>query len=322
MTGVCLFVSMLVAGGAGAVEQGVERNVDTVTTGTDHRDLYGMDMVIGSGKGMAVGGRGTLLVTADGGATWARRNLDTKLALFDVELSGNRAVVVGQTGLVRYRDANGTWQTADSGTEERLLSVDANDDGLAIAVGTFGTLLRSTDGGATWQPVDYNLAERIEGGYEPHLNDVHVADDGTITVVGEFSLVVRSTDGGDSWSIVHRDEVTLFGLQIRGDGTGYAVGQQGTVLRSEDAGATWTALDTGINANLLGVASSPDGTIVVPGMRHMIISEDSGRSWHRIEDGDVDRNWYIDAIATDEGTLAIGHTGRVIRIDKVNKKTR
>lgn len=316
MRGVCLFLLALAAPGAVAFAAGGADIIHDVTTGTAHRDLYGLDFSDDGASGVAVGDRGSLVWSSDGGKSWQRQDMATDMALFDVALSGKRELVVGQMGLVRYRDGEGEWQNADSGTEERLLGVDLNADGLAVAVGTFGTMLRSTDGGATWTPVDFNLADHIEDGYQPHVNDVHVSADGTVTAVGEFALIVRSTDGGQTWSIVHQDEVSLFGLEIRDDGVGFAVGQEGLVLRTDDAGETWRALDTGIYANLLGVASTADGTVVVPGMRHMVISRDGGQTWQQLENGDVDRNWYIDAVASGAGTFAVGHTGRVIRIDK------
>ena len=301
-----------------AASAAVPRHVEVVTSGTPHRALYGIAFEEGGEHGLAVGDRGTLLVTSDGGATWSRGQLDTSLAAFDAALSGDRRVVVGQMGLIRYSDDGGAnWTTADSGTGQRLMAVSMNGSGLAVAVGSFGTILLSEDGGETWRESAFNPATLVEDNYEPHLNDVHVGADGTITIVGEFGMVLRSPDGGANWEGVHSGDVSLFGLHLRDGGLGYAVGQSGTVLRTTDGGMTWTSLETDVtDANLLGVHADGDGTVTVPGMRRMIVSDDGGESWTQVTDGDVDRNWYIGAAAAGEGLFVAGHTGRVLRVEK------
>lgn len=295
----------------------VPRHVEVVTAGTPHRPLYSIVFEQDREHGLAVGDRGTLLVTADGGASWERGQLDTKLALFDAVLLGDTRVLVGQMGLIRYSDDGGeSWTSVESGTSERLMGVSMNESGLAVAVGSFGTILLSEDGGKSWRASAFNPATLVADNYEPHLYDVHVGADGTVTVVGEFGMVLRSPDGGASWQGVHSGDVALFGLHLRDGGLGFAVGQSGTVLRTTDGGATWTPLDTGLDANLLGVHVDGEGTVTVPGMRRMIVSDDGGESWTQVHDGDVDRNWYIGATATGEGLFLAGHTGRVLRVEK------
>ncbi|MES1945540.1 hypothetical protein PC39_15534 [Salinisphaera sp. PC39] len=300
-----------------AASAAAPRNVEVVTSGTPHRPLYSIAFEQDGEHGLAVGDRGTMLVTADGGASWERGQLDTELAAFDAALSGDKRVVVGQMGLIRYSDDGGaSWTAVDAGTSQRLMGVSMNASGLAVAVGSFGTILLSEDGGASWRESAFNPATLVKDNYEPHLNDVHVSADGTVTIVGEFGMVLRSPDGGANWEGVHSGDVSLFGLDLHANGLGYAVGQSGTVLRTTDGGATWTSLETDLEANLLGVYADGDGTVTVPGMRRMIVSDDGGESWTQVTDGDVDRNWYIGAAATGEGLFVAGHTGRVLRVEK------
>ena len=56
-------------------------------------------------------------------------------------------------GAILRRTASGTnwvWQRVHSGTEENLVSTDSDGGGALWVVGTKGTVLRSTDKGATW----------------------------------------------------------------------------------------------------------------------------------------------------------------------------
>ncbi len=303
--------AVLVAGTA-AADSGLD--VSTVTTGTAHRDLYAV--AIGdNGHGIAVGDRGSLVVTSDGGQTWERRDYDTRRAFLDIAMAGERQVAVGQDGMIIWRDGDGEWTEVEPITEERLLGVSLNRDGFGVAVGTFGTMIMTEDGGESWSDVDFDITEVTDGGYQAHINDVAVTEDGTTLAVGEFGLVLRSTADARDWQVVRRGESSLFSIKMRGDGTGYAVGQEGTVSRSTDGGQTWTDLETGIDGNLLGVHADDNGHILAPGMRHMIYSDDDGETWQLVTAGDVDENWYMGAVAADDGSvLAVGHTGRIIRI--------
>ena len=46
----------------------------------------------------------------------------------------------------------------------------------------------------------------------------------------------------------------------------------------------------------------------------MIVSDDDGESWRPVADGEVNTNWYGRMAATDSGFIAVGHSGRVIRV--------
>lgn len=302
----------LIAGTAAAAESGPD--VTTITTGTAHRDLFAVALG-DSGLGVAVGGRGSLVISNDGGQTWERQDYDTRRAFLDVTMAGERQVAVGQDGVIIWRDGNGEWTEVEPITEERLLGVSLNRGGFGVAVGTFGTMIKTDDGGESWADVDFDITQVTDGGYQAHINDVSVTDEGMALAVGEFGLVLRSTGDARDWEVVRRGESSLFSIQMRADGTGYAVGQEGTVARSTDGGETWTDLSTGVDANLLGVHADDSGQIVAPGMRHMIYSNDDGETWQQVTAGDVNENWYMGAtVAGDGSVLAVGHTGRIIRI--------
>lgn len=298
--------------------QSAYRSVEVLRSGTSHRPLFGVDFQDGGMRGIAVGGRGTLVFTDDGGRNWTAENLDTDLALIDVAVKGEQGIAVGQSGLALVLDG-GKWRKVDSGTEERLMSVDLNGDGVAAAVGSFGTVLVSSDAGASWEPIPQSLSQFIEGGYDPHLYAVQVDPNGTITIAGEFGLIAQSSDLGKTWEVRHEGEESLSGLQIRPAGIGFAVGQDGAVLKTTDAGKTWTPVMADLTGNLLGVASTDDGQVLVPGMRHMYLSDDDGRSWKPVTDGDVNSHWYAQAAATAAGMIAVGHSGRIIKVEKSSR---
>lgn len=285
-------------------------------------------------RGIAVGDLGTVMLTRDGGATWTREKAPTDLALLGVALAGDRAIMVGQQGTILVREADDRWLEVDSGTEERLLNVDVNRRGTAFAVGAFGTVLRSTDAGNTWQnaaPVWTDFDTEAGGGAitgaagEPTMNAVQVMEDGTVFLGGEIAYIVRSTDEGGSWELVYEAQApeggilpAVNGLRVRPDGVGFAVGQVGLVVKTIDGGATWERLDVPVEGNLHDVTSYADGSVICVGMRVAARSQDDGRTWTVLDNLDLALNWYSEIADSAETSspIAVGHSARIITIPK------
>jgi photosystem II stability/assembly factor-like uncharacterized protein len=312
LSGIALTLALALPGSLPAAM--ADADLDVVRQGSAHRALFGVDFSDDGSQGLAVGDRGTLLQTDDGGVTWREQTAPTNLALLDVAITADAAVAVGQMGLVLARDADGDWTQREVEAEERFLAVDVNAGGLAAAVGGFGQLRLSEDGGASWRRPDVAFSSFVEEGYDPHLYAVDVLPSGRIVVAGEFGLVVVSDDRGESWRAVRSGDESISALHFREDGVGYAAGQNGLVLRSPDSGDTWVRVDPGLGGNLLGIASTADGTVIVPGMRNMLISTDDGASFRALDAVDVNANWYQRAGVGGAGLFVVGHSGRVLRL--------
>lgn len=292
--------------------------VKTLAQGTPHDALFAL--ALQQQRGLAVGTRGAIVESHDGGASWnAAGEAGDGRALFGVALGGDHQIAVGQQGLIVRRDDDGQWTEVPSGTTQRLLGVAVNGRGEGVAVGAFGTILVTRDAGRSWTPSRVDWTQHVEEAVEPHLYTAYVDDPGVLTIAGEFGLILRSTDHGASWTRLHRGEASVFALELRTDGVGYAVGQDGMVLISHDGGSRWQALQTGSKAVLLGVESSPDGRVLVTGMREALESRDGGDTWKRRTDGDFGQGWYA-AVASPSGdggrqAIAVGYMGRIVRFD-------
>jgi photosystem II stability/assembly factor-like uncharacterized protein len=321
--GLGMVAGMLVAGPVAAA-----MTVDVSVSGTPHQAFF--SVAFDGDEGIAVGIGGTLLTTRDGGGEWTAENLPTSNALLGVANSNGHGVAVGQMGYIVARDGDGNWVEAAAGTQERLMATDINDAGIAAAVGGFGTVLVSTDGGHSWAdgaPVWESLeggGEMLSGGFGPNLYAVDVSAQGVITMAGEWGMVLRSDDQGQSWSVLHMGDTaervadaTLFGMHIAGERI-IVVGQEGAVMTSEDSGETWTQVETESNANLLSVATAGNERMVITGMRDMLISEDGGLSWTQFDGADIAIGWYSGAAAPAGGdeVFVVGHAGRVLRVGK------
>jgi len=303
------------AAGVQASEPGAAGMLEVVHQGIVHDALY--DVCLDGQSGLAVGVAGTVLSTDDTGKTWQGGSAGVANALLGVSCGKSSSLLVGQTGLIMRKAGDGEWAKVDSGTDQRLLSVSANESGLAVVVGGFGTVLISTDGGLTWAPSSFDWEAILNDFYEPHVYDVNVSAEGIITLVGEFDLVLRSVDQGETWDTVNKGDTSLFALDFRDAAIGFAVGQNGKVIKTLDGGLTWNIMPVPTDENLLDVWSSGN-QVLVTGIRTLLRSRDDGLNWEEITEGDVTVQWYQAVkgitIGDTDNVLMVGHSGRIISI--------
>jgi photosystem II stability/assembly factor-like uncharacterized protein len=291
--------------------------VTTVSQGIRHDAFFGL--CLEGDEGIAVGDAGVVMRSGDGGNSWQRQPAFTQRALLDVNCGPGVQFIVGQEGLIFRRDGD-SFEQVESGSDQRLLAVASNQDGLAVAVGGFGTVLRSTDGGDSWEPLSFDWEAILNDFLEPHIYAVQIGDDGVVTMAGEFGLILRSSDSGDSWEVANKGEASIFGMHLHGQ-QGFAVGQDGLLLGSSDGGATWQEVEVPTGANLLDVWFSDDGRVLVAGIRELLVSDDGGDTWRSATDkGDFAVGWYqrvVDAPGTGSGgaVLLAGHGGRIVKLE-------
>lgn len=123
--------------------------------------------------------------------------------------------------------------------QEKMLS--SHDDLFAIyrgsgsqawAVGKFGLIIHSNDGGRNW--------ERQVSGTAEALTAVSFAGDQVGLAVGSRGTILGTRDGGLSWKIQKTDvKDYLLGVQALDETNAYAVGSFGTFLSTSDGGTTW-----------------------------------------------------------------------------------
>jgi photosystem II stability/assembly factor-like uncharacterized protein len=294
--------------------------VNLLQRGTAHDALFGI--AFDGLRGVAVGAFGTVLATLDGGTQWQRQQLPghNKVALLSVAIRNGRCIAVGQSGTIVRADDCASWQAVAPTTTARLLAVAVNEQGVAYAVGGFGTILRSTDWGKTWALQSVDWKSFTVDGAEPHLYGVHVAKDGTPTLVGEFELILRAASNGSGWRALRKGERSLFALAVMDDGRAYAVGQSGAVLSSRDGGATWKPASSGTEAILTGVVASPKGLVLVSGINTVLLSADNGATWRRPASKLIGNRRH-QAVATSttangrERLLVVGAGGAILEIN-------
>jgi len=152
----------------------------------------------GSRDGWAVGDGGIVAGTHDQGVTWFLISTPTTQSLKAVAgLDPTSAIAVGATGTVLRTVAgpdSAIWGliVPSAGANNQLEGVHAIGSSLVFAVGfnasVGGAILRSDDGGLTWQPQASRTSFR--------LNDVYFVDSQRGWAVGDGGVIVHTARGG------------------------------------------------------------------------------------------------------------------------------
>jgi photosystem II stability/assembly factor-like uncharacterized protein len=201
-----------------------------------------------------------------------------------------------------------SWQNP-SPQGNTLKDVHFIDAETGFAVGEWGTVVRTVDGGTTWQLVTPVFA----GNYE----SVCFTDALTGFVAGVAhgsldGLLRRTTDGGVTWQdMVPAGSAWLNSVCVGPDGFGAAVGRYGGIWRTADGGLTWTEVDGGAAGSLQDVAVIGAGTAVAVSTQGEIVrTVDAGLSWDAMESGTTQR---LEAVAFADSLhgLAVGYAGTI-----------
>lgn len=152
---------------------------------TGEADLHAI-VALGSSIYAADATAGTLLVSDDGGQTWARL-ADVELGALAVDPGGAGMVGVDLAGtVVRSQDGGRTWTRTDGPSLSSLVW----DDSLGLmGADATGLVFASSDAGSTWQQVG-----DLDG-----QGPVLTTADGVAYAATDGGKVSRSSDGGRSW---------------------------------------------------------------------------------------------------------------------------
>jgi photosystem II stability/assembly factor-like uncharacterized protein len=125
----------------------------------------------------------------------------------------------------------GQWSPANSGTTSNLNGAILLDSGTGFVVGDTGTILKSTDAGATWTPLTSGTSNTLHG--------IYFLDPTQGVAVGDGGTILRTTDGGATWqSIASGVGDTLRSVSFNGT-NGICGGDSQDILYSTDSGASW-----------------------------------------------------------------------------------
>ena len=230
-------------------------------------------------RAVAVGERGAVFVSGDGGATWhGRRVSSTRTLTSVIALDELNWIAAGHGGvLFRSQDGGESWNAVagDWGTDS-FIGLTSVDDHTVLAYGAFGILLRSTDAGRTW-----TRSHVIDDDFDRHINRIVVLANTDLLLLGESGAIARSSDGGQTFAALESPYGgSFFGGMQTASGSLLIFGMRGRVYRSDDSGKTWHPAEIKTEIPFFGGTSLGNGTVVLSGNAGWIAtSRDDGRSF-------------------------------------------
>ncbi len=134
---------------------------------------------------------GSVLFSDDIGSSWTRVGGDADVAWNDVAFAGSRVCITGEFGGLRCSDDQGvSWQEKDSQVDTSMMAIAFRDQQHGLAVGLDGKVIRSNDGGETWELIDCPTSKQLYG-----LS--WTGDEWAI--VGEKGTLLLYDPNGDIW---------------------------------------------------------------------------------------------------------------------------
>ena len=204
--------------------------------------------------------------------------------------AGKRIVAVGDHGIVLLSDDDGkSFRQAKSvPVRSTLTEVFFADEKSGWAVGHWGVILATADGGESWQ------LQRSDSAVDQPLLSVYFRDKNRGWAVGLWSLLLDTRDGGKTWNTSKlppppgggKTDRNLLHIFSGKSGTIFIAAEQGTVIRSADDGASWNYSATAYKGSFWTGIALRQGTLLVGGLRGKIYrSTDDGKSWHEVDSG-------------------------------------
>jgi photosystem II stability/assembly factor-like uncharacterized protein len=169
------------------------------------------------------------------------------------------------------------WTIQDSGVTARLRGVSAVSDQVAWASGADSTVLRTSDGGATWQKLTVTT-DRID------FRDIDAIDAATAYVLsignGPASRIYKTTDAGATWNLQFKNDdpkafydAMSFWDADHGIVIGDSIGGQFCIMTTENGGKSWVR----VPASALPPALQNEGAFAASGTNIAVFGK--SRAW-------------------------------------------
>lgn len=235
---------------------------------------------------VAVGERGAVLLSDDGGASFRQaRSVPTRATLTSVSFTDERnGWAVGHWGVIlRTTDGGETWslQRDDTSVDQPLFSVWFSDARNGVAAGLWSLILRTDDGGEHWEVVQPPAPPEGQRRSDRNLFQIFPGTSGELWIAAERGGLLHSRDGGAHWSELETGgKGSLWTGTALTSGTLLVAGLQGKAYRSTDHGSSWQIVPVGTTSSITHMIQMPEGGVVAVGLNGVVLeSHDDGRSF-------------------------------------------
>jgi len=252
------------------------------------------------------------------------------------------------------KDGGKTWTNANSGyTSMRFMDIFIQDQSTIFMSGNEGIIIRSIDGGTSWQTMNTGTTQQLWG--------IHFLNPDLGFAVGSYGTIIRTTNGGSDWeniptginnlfydvfftkqgigfasgsNVLYKtidngeswQPVTDFPFQAPADWIrsikmvneliGYACADIGRIYKTIDGGDHWERLVSGTQEALFDVDFVDELNGMICGFNGTILkTTDGGQSWIQMTNPIGNEIFYtVDMISKDLGYICT-HTGHILKLD-------
>lgn len=182
-------------------------------------------------NGIAVGSDGIILITTDGGNSWADYGptafgWSTNIYMKSKNLVWVAGSIYGY--LLRTTDMGFRWSFIAFPDEGTINSITFSDAFNGWCCGENGRVFRSTNSGLDWEQVSLNTTNT--------LNDLYFINGDKGWIVGGNGKIFYTSDSGQSWNNQSNFNDEFYCIQMIDSLKGWIVGTNGKILKTDNGG--------------------------------------------------------------------------------------
>lgn len=244
--------------------------------------------------------------TTNGGYDWTAVNdslpIIPSIHFFDEQIG----LILDYQNIFRTTDGGVTLSTPDSLYSNAVFCVLPNEK--VFVAGPSGTMILSTDRGASWTNVTTNTTKRIRGIYFL---------DSSIGFFVAYGQIGKTNDGGETWVVTPTSanqylQKFIFYDQMEGVGV-----EDKKIFHTSDGGINWVLVKTAENFNRTIVRDGDQDAIICSYVGQILRSSDRGMNWRM--DVPITTVSLSDIFITAAGTVFIsGDKGTILKESEGN----
>jgi photosystem II stability/assembly factor-like uncharacterized protein len=193
--------------------------------------------------------------------------------------------------------AHAQWTKQNAGTDASFRSIHAVSKKVVWAGGSKGIILRTINGGGTWQTIHIKTAESLD------FRDIYGVNDKIVYAMSAgkaedgAAKVFKTIDGGATWTVVlHRTEKGVFfdSMDFWNEKEGIIIGDpiddKPFIIRTLDGGETWQRIEkdklptvlegeASFAASGTCIATKPNGSAWLNTQSRVFFTPDKGETW-------------------------------------------
>lgn len=255
-------------------------------------NLYDIDFV-NETEGVICGGTGFIAFTTDGGISWNQSLVDDVGLFKKIKMvNKNIGYVVSHTGkILKTSDGASTWQKVfeSFGGRFQINALHVFNINTVIAIGGYSPnfVLKTTDGGLTWNSIDTKITPQITNWFfiEDNLGYGITWNGAIIKITNEGECYEEITEGtGDH----------IISMDFYNSEYGMACENSRKILLTSDGGRSWNEMNSPIQNVITNISMRSSNSFSVAGIDSIASTNDKGVTWdYRQIEGSISKTGVI-----------------------------